>query len=47
MANPFCILEVIMADKKKPNKEKKTPKYGNGKIGMGASTAIINEGAGI
>lgn len=36
-----------MANKKKTNKEKKAPRYGNGKIGMAASTAVINEGTGI
>ncbi len=36
-----------MAGKKKLIKRKKTPKYDNGKIGMAASTAVVNEGAGI
>jgi len=36
-----------MADKKKTKRKGKAPKYDNGKIGMAASTAIINDGAGI
>jgi hypothetical protein len=33
-----------MASKKKPNKKNKAPKYDNGKIGMAASTVVINDG---